>query len=201
MKLFLTVALSLTAIALVAHAQEAPSYPPPPGPPSQGYTAAPLPPDMPPANTEIIPPAPPSYVPPPAQQAVTPSTAMPQDQAQDQASSGPQPQTQGNVTFVSGGAGDEDRDALKAMENQYNLRLLFAVRGSGAFLAGVNVTLTDAQGHVALDTTSDGPIFYAHVPAGRYKLTVSDQGQSQSATVSVSSTGAVAQSFYWTQAS
>ena len=205
MKLFLTVALSLSAIALIAHAQGiSPGYPPPP-PPPPGYDVPPPPPNVAPPTQYIpAPPAPPSYAPPPnyappaAQQAVTPTIPPSQVQA---APSGPQPQQQGNVTFVSGGAGDEDRAALKQMENQFNLRLLFAVRGSGEYLANVNVTLADSKGNAVLDTISDGPIFYAHVPPGRYKLTVSNQGQSQSANVSISPTGATRQDFYWSQAS
>ena len=149
MKLFLTVALSLTAIALVAHAQQyaPPSYPPPPGPPDAGYSAPP-----------------PSYVPPPAQQAVTPPMAMP-GQAQMQTPPALQPQQQGNVSFISGGASGDDRDALKQVESQYNMRLLFAAK-NGDYLANVAVTLADARGNAMLDTIAEGPVFYAHVPPG-----------------------------------
>jgi hypothetical protein len=194
MKLFLTVALSLTAIALIAHAQSLPNYPPPPYPPP-GYVPPPpapdvAPPQASPAATEVIPPPPSS--PPPAQQAVIP--AMPQPP------SALQPQQQGNITFVSGGAGDEDRDALKQVESQYNLRLLFAAR-NGDYLADIGVTLADAHGNTVLDTIADGPIFYAHVPPGHYRLTVSNEGQSQSHDVAIGAGGAVSQDFYWAQAS
>ncbi|HVA15755.1 MAG TPA: carboxypeptidase-like regulatory domain-containing protein [Stellaceae bacterium] len=190
MKLFLTVALSLTAIALIAHAQQLPpAYPPPPG----YYPPPPSPPEM-------APPAPAAnqMIPPPPDQAMAPSNPpMPDPNQAQPASSSLQPQQQGNVTFVSGGAGDEDRDALKQMESQFNLRLLFAVRGSGDYLANVAVTIADARGNAILDTIADGPIFYAHVPPGRYKLTVSNQGQSQSREVSVGAGGAASQDFYW----
>lgn len=189
MKLFLTVALSLTAIALMAHAQGVqPPFPPPVPPPSY-YPPPPPPP-------EIIPP-PPSDIAPPAQQAVTP--AMPPAPAQPPTPSALQPQQQGNITFVSGGAGDEDRDALKQVESQYNLRLLFAAR-NGDFLANVAVTLSDTRGNAELDTIADGPIFYAHVPPGRYRLTVSNEGQSQSHDVTIGG-GVVSQDFYWASAS
>lgn len=202
MKLFLAVALSLTVIALMAHAQEtAPSYPPPPGPPPGYYPPPPPPPDMappeaPPASTEVIPP-PPSA--PPSQQAVTP-VVPPVQQTQTQSPPALQAQQQGNITFVSGGAGDEDRDALKQVESQYNLRLLFAAR-NGDFLANVGVTLADAKGHTLLDTIADGPIFYAHVPPGRYRLTVSNEGQSQTRNISIGPSGVVSQDFYWAAAS
>ena len=109
-----------------------------------------------------------------------------------------QAQQQGNITFVSGGAGTEDRDALRQVENQYNLRLLFAAR-NGNYLAGIAVTLNDMRGNAVLDTIAEGPIFYAHVPPGRYRLTVSNQGQSQSRDISIGN-GAVRADFYWATA-
>lgn len=197
MKLFLTVALSLMMIAWVAHAQQmAPGYPPPPGPPAAGYSPPPpAPPTMapeapPPGAAQMIPP-PPSAMPAP-QQAVTPVPVP----SQASPPSALQAQQQGNITFVSGGAGDEDRTALKQVESQYNVRLLFAAR-DGAFLANIGVTLADARGATVLDTISDGPIFYAHVPPGRYRLTVSNQGQTQTRDVTVSAGGVVHQDFYW----
>jgi hypothetical protein len=196
MKLFLTVALSLTLIALIAHAQQLPpSYPPPTYPPPGAY-----PPPPPPAPPEVAPTAmPPAYAPAPAQVVPGPTTPPP-DQVQSSPSAPAlQAQQQGNVTFVSGGAGDEDRAALKQVESQYNLRLTFVAR-SGAFLANIAVTLADARGNAVLDTISDGPIFFARVPPGRYRLTVSNQGQSQSRDVTINDRGAVRQDFYWSVA-
>ncbi|HXE28505.1 MAG TPA: hypothetical protein VN656_08325 [Stellaceae bacterium] len=205
MKLFLTVALSLTMIALIAHAQSLPpAYPPPPTnyPPPAYAPPPPPPPGMmlpAPGRTEVIPPPP--SLPPAPQQAMPPVMPQVQNQAPQQPPSPPalQAQQQGNITFVSGGAGDEDRDALKQVESQYNLRLLFAAR-NGNYLANIAVSLSDARGNAVLDTIADGPIFYARVPPGRYRLTVSNQGQAQSRDISIGN-GAVRQDFYWASAS
>jgi len=202
MKLFLTVALSLTLIALVAHAQSLPpAYPVPrPNYPPPAYAPPPPPPPemVPPApgTTQIIPPPPQPLAP----RQATPVAPQIQNQVQQQPSPPPalEAQQQGNITFVSGGAGGEDRDALKQVENQYNLRLLFAAR-NGDYLANIAVTLSDARGNAVLDTIADGPIFYARVPPGRYRLTVSNQGQSQSRDISIRN-GAVRQDFYWASA-
>ncbi len=201
MKLFLTVALSLMMIAWMAHAQSAPPPYPPPNYPPPAYAAPPPPPDMVPpvpGRTEIIPPPP--SMPPVSQQAMPPMMPQVQNQAPQQPPIplALQAQQQGNITFVSGGAGDEDRDALKQVENQYNLRLLFAAK-SGEYLANVAVTLSDPRGQAVLDTIAEGPIFYAHVPPGRYRLTVSNQGQSQSRDISIGP-GATRQDFYWASA-
>ncbi len=192
MKLFLTVALSLTMIALIAHAQSLPpGYAPPPPPPPEMAPPAYIPA---PGPVEMIPPAP--AQPPAPQEAVNPPPPAPQQQP---ATPALQPQQQGDIIFVSGGAGEEDRDALKQVESQYNLRLLFAAR-NGDYLANVAVTLADAHGKVVLDTIADGPIFYARVPAGRYRVTVSNEGQSQSRDINLSRDGAVRQDFYWASA-
>lgn len=201
MKLFLTVALSLMMIALIAHAQSLPPPYPPPNYPPPAYAPPPPPPEpgamLPaPGATRIIPPQQP-YAPQQAMPPVMPpaQSRIPQQPPEPAAL---QPQQQGNITFVSGGAGDEDRDALKQVESQYNLRLLFAAR-NGDYLADIAVTLSDARGNAVLDTIADGPIFYARVPPGRYRLTVSNQGQSQSRNISVGG-GAVRQDFYWASA-
>lgn len=201
MKLFLTVALSLMMIALIAHAQSLPPPYPPPNYPPPAYAPPPPPPEpdamLPaPGATRIIPPQQP-YAPQQAMPPVMPpaQSRIPQQPPEPAAL---QPQQQGNITFVSGGAGDEDRDALRQVESQYNLRLLFAAR-NGDYLADIAVTLSDARGNAVLDTIADGPIFYARVPPGRYRLTVSNQGQSQSRNISVGG-GAVRQDFYWASA-
>jgi hypothetical protein len=194
MKLFLAVALSLMMIALMAHAQSLPPpYQPPPNYPPPAYAPPPPPP---PGVTP-----PPAYAPPP--QTYVPQQAMPPVMPPAQTQFQPQPpalqaQQQGNIIFVSGGAGTEDRDALRQVESQYNLRLLFAAR-NGDYLASIAVTLSDARGNAVLDTIAEGPIFYARVPPGRYRLTVSNQGQSQSRDISVGN-GAVRQDFYWASA-
>jgi len=65
---------------------------------------------------------------------------------------GIKPQTQGDVTFVSGGVGEDEHKALRAIQGQYNLHLTFAVKGSGEYASGVKVKIEDAKGHTFLDT-------------------------------------------------
>jgi hypothetical protein len=162
--------LSLLLLASLAGtaAAQAPSSPPYPPPPSRIDTLPP-------------PPPPPQLVP-------SPPPAVP---------IGPEAQHQGDVAFVSGGVGDEDRSAMRAMAHDYNLHLQFALQGSGEYLAGVNVTVTDEKGKTLLDTIADGPLFFAKLPAGRYKIAVAQGGRSQSRNVVVPTSGPVAQAFYW----
>lgn len=87
------------------------------------------------------------------------------------------PQTQGEVTFVSGGVGIDEQNALQAMRDDYNLNLLFSVKETGEYLSDVKVHITDSSGNTVLETVSDGPMLFAKLKPGRYKITVDLNGQ------------------------
>ena len=59
---------------------------------------------------------------------------------------------------MSGGVGEDERTALDALSNQFNLRLLFAMQGSVEYLSSVQVNiqrLRDIRFHVR---TSGGQV-------------------------------------------
>ena len=110
-----------------------------------------------------------------------------------------QPQTQGNVTFVSGGVGIDERNELNATSANYNLSLLFSVQGTGDYLSNVKVHITNLKGNTLLETVSDGPKLFAKLPSGRYIVTVEFNGETYHKTVSVSDKHNAALSFTWSQ--
>ncbi|WP_411726992.1 carboxypeptidase-like regulatory domain-containing protein [Methyloglobulus sp.] len=87
------------------------------------------------------------------------------------------PQTQGEVTFVSGGVGSDERDAMQAIRSDYNLSLLFSLQSTGEYLSDVKVSITDSSGNTFLETVSDGPMLFAKLKPGRYNVTVELNGQ------------------------
>jgi hypothetical protein len=110
-----------------------------------------------------------------------------------------QPEQQGNIGFVSGGSSLDDRQALKGMESNYDVRFTFAVLPSHEYLSGVGVKIADAGGNTVLDTVADGPLFYAQIPAGHYRVTVTNAGQSQTGDFTVAGNNVVARAFFWRQ--
>jgi opacity protein-like surface antigen len=89
----------------------------------------------------------------------------------------PNPQTQGGITYVSGGIADDWQQAMESQRGQYNLHLLFAQLGTGAYFANVPVEITDSSGRTVLSAVSQGPFFYARLQPGSYRVTATHAGQ------------------------
>jgi hypothetical protein len=100
------------------------------------------------------------------------------------------------IPYVTGGVGQDERDALKAMESQFNLALQFSAQG-GAFLSGVRVEILDRSGRTVLDAVTEGPFFYAALPPGTYSVTASVEGQSTRRSVTVGAGRITRADFAW----
>jgi hypothetical protein len=108
-----------------------------------------------------------------------------------------QPETQNGIAFVSGGVGDGSLDEIQSVKHQYNLHLLFAIQGSGQYLADVNVTIKDAQGNIVIAAVSDGPFFLVKLPPGKYRISAEVDGNSLTKTFGLTAGRSLGLSFYW----
>lgn len=108
-----------------------------------------------------------------------------------------QPVTEDGITYVSGGNGLEERQALNEVSGDYNLKLVFAEKDSGSYLADVKLSIMNMKGQKVLEAVSDGPWFFVKLVPGRYKITAETAGQTQARQAKVGS-GRLAQLyFYW----
>lgn len=82
----------------------------------------------------------------------------------------PQPVTYRGNAIMSGGVGEDEREAMRQEIAPFNLWLMFVEQGTGNYSAGVKVTLTDANASPVVDAVSDGPWLFVHVPPGRYTV-------------------------------
>src|SRR5689334_11347717 len=67
----------------------------------------------------------------------------------------PQPQQEGSVTYITGGIGDEERDALRAVSRDYNLHVMSAST-SGAFAGQTQIIIRSRQGEEVVDESDAG---------------------------------------------
>jgi hypothetical protein len=105
------------------------------------------------------------------------------------------------IRYASGGIGEGERDELILVLPDYNLKLVAAAKGTGAFLADVKLIALDARGTKVLETTLDGPWFVARFPPGRYELQLAHGGATQKRTVTISAQGRRVEYVYWADVS
>lgn len=95
---------------------------------------------------------------------------------------GAQPPAQA-ASFICGGIGQPEAQALKAQAPGHDLMLTFAQTG-GAYLADVAFRITDQHGRIALSGTCDGPIMLVDLPVpGRWKVSADVNGVTRQTTV------------------
>jgi hypothetical protein len=106
----------------------------------------------------------------------------------------PQTQTQGDVSFVTGGVGLDESTALRRAQSQWPLSLRFTGPGS-EYVADVHVQIVSAAGATVLDTTSKGPYMLVRLKPGRYTVHVNHGSVDRSQTVTVRGNGSARASF------
>lgn len=87
-------------------------------------------------------------------------------------------QKQGEVRYLVGGVGTEEREYMQSQASNYNLKLVFAV-ASREYLAGVKVVILDPNGKTYVTTTTDGPWMMVRLPEGDYLVQATSNGQTQ----------------------
>ncbi len=94
-----------------------------------------------------------------------------------------QPKQEGNISYITGGVGDEERASLESSKGQYNLWVMSASK-SGEFIGETQLNLLDNKGQSLLSVTA-GPLFYAKLPPGRYTIQASAHGLAKTQKIAV----------------
>lgn len=95
------------------------------------------------------------------------------------------PQQHNGISYINGGVGQDEQNAMRALRADYNLLLTFATRQSGAFRSDVQLDIMDAKGATLLSVPNTGPMFYAKLPAGTYRISAAAEGKTFKRTVNV----------------
>lgn len=88
------------------------------------------------------------------------------------------------IAFTSGGVGEDDVAELEANESPYNVKIISAFK-TGEYSGPFTLVIRDAKGNAMFNTQSDGPLFYATMPAGSYEFDVAVEGEHQTRKISV----------------
>lgn len=85
----------------------------------------------------------------------------------------PPVQRSGDISYISGGIGEDEIQAIKAAAAQYALQITFfshADTGRDTYNAPAELTILKADGSPVLDLKPEGPFLLVDLPAGKYRV-------------------------------
>jgi len=98
-------------------------------------------------------------------------------------------QRSGDVAWVCGGVGSEERHALDTLRHEAGLELLLVTAPRGAYLAGAQVQIAPVAGGAPLTLDAEGPTCLVKAPPGRYRIEARYNGTVRSAQARITDRG------------
>jgi opacity protein-like surface antigen len=109
----------------------------------------------------------------------------------------PAPHQQNGITYVNGGVGQEEQSAMRAQRSDYNLQLTFATSQTGAYRSDVQLDIADAKGNNLVSKANTGPMFFAKLPPGTYRISAAAEGKTFKRTVRIGDRGGHEMTLHW----
>jgi len=100
----------------------------------------------------------------------------------------PREHARGDISYVSGGIGSDEAQAMRDAAVDYPLTLELAAAAGGPrdeYIADARVRIRDSQGSEVLATRTEGPFLLVRLPAGTYDVDVEWNGTHKHKTVDV----------------
>lgn len=98
----------------------------------------------------------------------------------------PDTQYSKGISYISGGVGEGESQAILAEAKQWPLLLELSQleNGRGVWIFGAKVKILNAQNQVIFDAQSDGPYMLINLSSGQYQIEASYQGVLQKKSLS-----------------
>lgn len=106
-----------------------------------------------------------------------------------------QRQEQNGISYLSGGIGEDEAKAIQQTTG-YNLHMTFSVGPQDEYIPDVQLLVQNAKGPV-LTLSQAGPLVYVQLPAGKYTVVATRNGEAKRDTTDIGSAGARNLVFHW----
>jgi hypothetical protein len=101
------------------------------------------------------------------------------------------------TTYLNGGIGQDEEQYMRKVAKDWSLRLTFSEAKDDEFVANVGLLVTDLRGTPYLQLSGAGPMTYARLPAGKYRVTARFKGQSETHEVTLDGKVGRDVNFHW----
>ena len=111
----------------------------------------------------------------------------------------PSTQYSKGISYISGGVGAEESQAILAEAKQWPLLLELSQleNGRGVWIFGAKIKIVNSQNQVIFDAQADGPYILINLTAGQYQIEASYQGVSQKRSVSIQASAPQKLAIFW----
>jgi hypothetical protein len=87
--------------------------------------------------------------------------------------------TSDGIAFATGGVSVSEQQDLERHKDRFSLWVTTAAKKSGAYLADVQVKISDSAGKVLFNAPIPGPWLFIDLPPGRYTVEAAHRGKPQ----------------------
>ncbi len=88
------------------------------------------------------------------------------------------------ISYLAGGVGLEEREAVERLARFFNLKLTFAEK-AGNYVGDVRVVISKPGGERVTEILAKGPLLYVALPTGRYEVEATYEARPQTRSVTV----------------
>jgi hypothetical protein len=107
-----------------------------------------------------------------------------------------QRQEQNGIAYLSGGIGEDESKAIQQTTG-YNLHMTFSVGSQNEYIPDVNLLIQKAPGQTVFTLSQAGPLVYVQLPAGKYTVVATRNGEERRDTANIGSGAARNLVFHW----
>lgn len=99
--------------------------------------------------------------------------------------------------YQNGGIGQSEEQFMRNTAKDWPLRMVFSSRKNDEFVADVHLLITDTKGTPYLQLDGAGPMTYARLPPGTYRISARRHGQLETREVTLDGKTGRDVSFHW----
>ena len=111
----------------------------------------------------------------------------------------PDTQYSQGISYISGGVGEEESQAILMESKQWPLLLELSqlANGRGVWIFGAKIKILNTMNQVIFDAQADGPYILINLTAGQYQIEASYQGSIQKKSVLIQGSGLQKLAIFW----
>ena len=111
----------------------------------------------------------------------------------------PDTQYSHGISYISGGVGEEESQAILAEAKQWPLLLELSQleNGRGVWIFGAKIKILNTNNQLAFDAQADGPYILINLPVGQYQIEATYQGVMQRKAINIQASAPQKLAIFW----